>query len=90
MFKPKNLTAVLRKFALRNFTRPATTLFSEDKIMDRMIQQTASMSAAVFRVAMLVVLMTGPVLAVTMMKANNGPKFSGVGLVLVVSLERVA
>ena len=56
--------------------------------MATMIKNTASMSAAVFRVLMLVFTMTGPVLAVTMLKAENSSKFSGAGLVLVVSLER--
>ncbi len=56
--------------------------------MTKMIKNTASVSAAAIRVSLLVVMMTGPVLAVTMMKAENGPKFSGVGLVLIVSLER--
>ena len=56
--------------------------------MVTMIKNTASMSAVAFRVSMLVLMMTGPVLAVTMMKSENGPKFSGAGLVLVVSIER--
>jgi hypothetical protein len=58
--------------------------------MSTVLKNAASVSAAAFRVSMLVLLMTGPVLAVTMMKAQNGPKFSGAGLVLVVSLERNA
>jgi hypothetical protein len=55
-----------------------------------LVQNTVSMSAAAFRVSFLVLMMIGPVLAVTMMKAENGPKFSGAGLVLVVSIERNA
>jgi hypothetical protein len=58
--------------------------------MATMIKNAASISASAFRAAMLVVMMTGPVLAVTIMKADNGPKFSGAGLVLVVSIERNA
>ena len=58
--------------------------------MTTAFKNTVSMSAAAFRVSMLVLMMTGPVLAVTMMKAENGPKFSGAGLVLVVSIERNA
>ncbi len=58
--------------------------------MTTMIKNTASISAAAFRASLLVMMMTGPVLAVTMMKAENGPKFSGAGLVLVVSIERNA
>jgi hypothetical protein len=58
--------------------------------MSNIIKNTASMSAAVLRVSLLVLMMTGPVLAVTIMKANNAPKFSGAGLVLIVSIERNA
>ena len=58
--------------------------------MATMISKTTSISAAAFRVSLLVMIMTGPVLAVTMMKAQNGSKFSGAGFVLVVSIERNA
>ena len=58
--------------------------------MAAMLKNTASISAAAFRVSLLVIMMTGPVLAVTIMKADQAPKFSGAGLVLVVSIERNA
>ena len=58
--------------------------------MATMIKNIASMTAAAVRVSLLVMVMTGPVLAVTIMKAENAPKFSGAGLVLVVSIERNA
>jgi hypothetical protein len=89
-FKLKNPTDTLQKPAPANFTPSATARLIEDNIMATMIKNTASMSAAAFRVSMLVLMMTGPVLAVTMMKANNAPKFSGAGLVLIVSIERNA
>ena len=58
--------------------------------MANLVKNTVLITAAAFRVSLLVLMMTGPVLAVTLMKAENGPKFSGAGLVLVVSLERKA
>jgi hypothetical protein len=88
-FKLKNQTA-RQKPAPANFTLPATAFQTEDMTMATMIKNTASAGAAAFRVSMLVLMMTGPVLAVTMMKAESGPKFSGAGLVLVVSIERNA
>ena len=59
-------------------------------MMATMIKNVASVSTAAFRASLLVAMMTGPVLAVTMMKNENGTKFSGAGLVLVVSIERNA
>jgi hypothetical protein len=88
-FKQKNQTGI-RETAPANFTLPATAFQIEDMTMATMIKNTASISAAAFRVSMLVLMMTGPVLAVTMMKAQNGTKFSGAGLVLIVSIERNA
>jgi hypothetical protein len=89
-FKPKSQTGPVQKTAPANFTLPVIAFLIEAKIMTQLINNTASVSAAAIRVSMLVLLMTGPVLAVTMMKAENGPKFSGAGLVLVVSIERNA
>jgi hypothetical protein len=73
-----------------HFTLLATALCFEGRIMTAIANNTASASAAAFRISMLILMMTGPVMAVTMMRAENGPKFSGAGLVLVVSLERNA
>jgi multisubunit Na+/H+ antiporter MnhG subunit len=58
--------------------------------MATIMNQAAAVTAAALRVSMLVLMMTGPVLAVTMMRAENGSKISGAGLVLIVSLERNA
>jgi hypothetical protein len=58
--------------------------------MATIMNEAAAVTAAALRVSMLVLMMTGPVLAVTMMRAENGTKISGAGLVLIVSLERNA
>lgn len=58
--------------------------------MATIMNDAAAVTAAALRVSMLVLMMTGPVLAVTMMRAENSTKISGAGLVLIVSLERNA
>lgn len=52
------------------------------------IDAASSALHAALRVAAVVIMMTGPVFAVTAMKADNGGRISGAGLVLFVSLER--
>lgn len=58
--------------------------------MSKMLKNTVAIGGAALRASLLVLVMTGPVWAVTYLKAENGTKFSGAGLVLVVSIERNA
>jgi hypothetical protein len=60
----------------------------EDKKMSRTAKTIRFAAISAVRAVALVALMTGPVLAVTMLKPSNGHAASGAGLVLYVSLER--
>jgi hypothetical protein len=56
--------------------------------MKAMISVAAPLTKALLRASLLVAVMTGPVLALSMMSNGQGQKISGAGLVLYVSLER--
>jgi hypothetical protein len=60
----------------------------KDETMKNLFRNTVSAASTTLRAFAIVGLMTAPVYAVTMLKANEAPKVSGAGLVLYVSLER--